>query len=161
MIRALAIALVFSAAPAAFAAPPPEPAGGPIMSNFAIPNDIERRLDEIAAEFDPPEHGTYADLPMLTAPVVENGRMVAYAFVRPRVRLGDGLSDAEVHRNAHVILDRYVKSVHARPFERTGSEAFDRVAAQERLLAVTREVMGEGAVSLELLGGDMRLMRRR
>jgi hypothetical protein len=161
MIRALAITLVFSAAPAAVAALPSESGRGPIMSNFAIPNDIERRLEELAAEFDPPEHGTYADLPMLTAPVVENGRMVAYAFVRPRVRLGEGLNDAEVHRNAHIILDRYIKSVHAHPFERTGNEAFDRAAAQERLLAVTREVVGEGAASLELLGGDMRLMRRR
>jgi hypothetical protein len=160
MIRATILALVFSAAPAAFAVHP-ETGSGPIMSNFAIPNDIDRRMAEIAAEFDPPEHGTYADLPMLTAPVVENGRMVAYAFVRPRVRLGDGLNDAEVHRNAHIILDRYIKAVHAHPFERTGSEAFDRGAAQERLLAVTREVVGEGAASLELLGGDMRFLRRR
>lgn len=154
-IRLFCLTLVIACAPVAHAGQ----ARGPIISNVAVPNDIARETETVEEAFAPPE-GPYADLPMLAAPVAENGRLAGYAFVRPRLHLAAGTDDALVHDNAHMILDRFVRIAHAHPFERAGA-GFDSEASHAALLDAAREMVGAARVdSLELLGGDIRAMRR-
>ena len=164
MIR-LALLLALICAAPAWAAPP---AGGSgeggnsrTISGIVMPNDVERRSAEIAEEFEEPD-GAYVNLPMVAAPVVDgSGRMTAYVFLRPRLLLAAEGDVAFVNARAHRLLDAYTRAVHADPPSEGGEEGFDQAAAQRLILDISREMVGRERVrGLDLLGGDMRRLRR-
>lgn len=154
----LILVLVLWAVPA-HAAPPRE-GGSRIVSAIEMPNDIERRSAEIAEEYSEPD-GAYANLPMVAAPVVdEDGRMTAYAFLRPRLLLAEEGDAERAHERAHEMLDGFTRAVHTRPLPANG-QGFDESGAQADFLALARDTLGAERVrGLDLLGGDMRRVRR-
>ncbi|WP_019961717.1 hypothetical protein [Woodsholea maritima] len=151
-----------------YASPPPddghggghggEPAGpaNRIMAGFDIISDNERALAETNQEFSTPD-GPYVDLPAVVAPIVENGRMVAYAFVVPRVLIESNNAENQVRQKAHILLDGIIKVVHEHPFQNGPQRSFDDSEAHDAILAELNRLMAPVVITeLRILGGDRR-----
>lgn len=145
---------------------PPSGAGrtdGPAnvhVSSFELPNDLAVQAQAISDEFAPPETN-YIDLPSMNVPVVRSGQLMGYAFIIVRVHLASNVDTWKVRDESHLILDAAVRAVHRAPFAGLGGQRYDEDAAKAAVRAVITEYLpGNGLESIELLGGDVRMLAR-
>ena len=156
-LLAVAAALCLAAAGHGHAQSEPRP--GHIRAQIEVPNDVRVFTEAAEEEFAPP--GTnYVDLPAVVVPIVERERLVAYAFITVRLHLASNANEWRVREQAHFLMHELVRTSHETPFARTGLASFDseptRALWEERLAQrLTRDRMER----LEILGGDMRLLR--
>ncbi|MCC5980721.1 MAG: hypothetical protein JJU26_03270 [Oceanicaulis sp.] len=136
-----------------------EPRPGHLRAQIEVPNDVRAFTEAAEQEFAPPG-SNYVDLPAVVVPVTERDRLVAYAFVTIRLHLAANANEWRVREQAHFLMHDLTSISHATPFVRTGYSSFEaeptRALWEETLSQrLTRDRMER----LEILGGDMRLLR--
>lgn len=95
-----------------------------------------------------PEPGTSVEMPILVAPMVEDGKLVSYAYVSHTIVATSPAAAIDVRAHAPFIQDAYVRDMNAMPLA-TGDKAepVDRKALAARLLAIAARVVGSGKVA--------------
>ncbi len=132
--------------------------GNVIKAQFDLVNDADLEAEAAAEEFAAPDYN-HVDLPKMAAPIVEDGRLVAYAFIGARLRLKPGVDVWRVRERNHLVLDALVKVSHAHPLPRSGRSGFDMGPVREAWLSAAREHLESGWVEdINVVGGDMRLL---
>lgn len=130
-----------------------------IQAGFEILSDNEREMAEVSNEFATPD-GPYFDMPAVVAPITNNGRMIGYAFVVPRVLVSSNGAETRVRQNAHILLDAVIRAVHQTPFEDGEGRAFNTQAAHDEILVLLQELSQDGDIEdVLILGGDRRDLR--
>lgn len=131
------------------------------VSSYALPNDLAVQAQAASDAFAPPEEGRYIDLPSMNVPVVRSGQLMGYAFIIVRVHFNSGVDDWRVREMSHHMLDSAVRAVHRAPFSYAGRDAYDDSATHAAIIETLSEYLPpEGLKSIELLGGDVRLLAR-
>lgn len=95
-----------------------------------------------------PEPGTSVEMPILVAPLVEDGKLVSYAYVSSTIVATSPAAAIEVRAHTPFIQDAYVRDVNAAQV--VTADAFhgvDEGALAARLLAAARRVAGSGKVA--------------
>ncbi|MFC4723876.1 hypothetical protein AB6B38_04410 [Glycocaulis abyssi] len=144
-------------APCALAAPPSAPDN---TSALVVPNDLRDLVIQAGERLAPPDT-PHLDLPSITVPLVENGRLAGYAFLNARLHLDDEARIPEIRAQLHFMVHDMVALAHAHPFTLVSRDDFttgDTYAHWDRALTAR---LGPGVVTgLEPLAGGVRLLRR-
>lgn len=144
-------------APCALAAPPSAPGD---TSALVVPNDLRDLATQAGERLAPPDT-PHLDLPSVTVPLVENGRLAGYSFLNIRLHLDDEARIPEIRARLHFVMHDLVALAHAHPFTLVSRDDFatgDTYTHWERALAAR---LGAGVVTeLEPLATGMRLQRR-
>ena len=132
--------------------------GNVIKAQFDLVNDADLEAEAAAQEFAAPDYN-HVDLPKMAAPIVADGRLVAYAFVNVRLRLKPGVDVWRVRERNHLVLDALVKASHTHPLPRSGRSGFEMEPVREAWLSAARVHLESGWVEdVGVIGGDMRLL---
>mgnify|MGYP006283336761 CR=1 FL=1 len=132
--------------------------GNVTKAQFSLVSDADLEAEAAAEEFAAPDYN-HVDLPKMAAPIVEDGRLVAYAFVGARLRLKSGVDVWRVRERNHLVLDELVKASHSHPLPRDGRSGFDMDPVRDAWLAAAGQHLEHGWVEgVDLVGGDMRLL---
>lgn len=152
------LALTLLAAPSALAAPPPAQAETSVL---VVPNDLRDLATQAGERLAPPDTPHF-DLPAITVPLVENGRLAGYSFLNVRLHLADEASVPEIREQLHFIMHDLVALAYAYPFTLVSGDEFTPGDTYERWDRVIDARLGNGVVTeLEPLAAGIRLQRRR
>ena len=139
-------------------------AGFAALSLVAAPQEGEAAAPaptqlRCAADPDPAPCDNPTGSAVLVAPVVDEGFLTAYAFIRPRLCLARGVSEFAVTSEMHFIFDGMVRAAHRTPLTFNEDQTLDREATRAAMLAAARAVTGEDRVDgLKLCGRDVRAL---
>ena len=132
--------------------------GNVIKAQFDLVSDADLEAEAAAEEFAAPDYN-HVDLPKMAAPIVADGRLVAYAFVNVRLRLKPGVDVWRVRERNHLVLDALVKASHTHPLPRSGRSGFEMDPVRDAWLAASRvHLDGDWVEGVDVIGGDMRLL---
>ncbi|MCP2670258.1 hypothetical protein NHF40_04875 [Maricaulaceae bacterium EIL42A08] len=161
VISILAVfALTTFIGPANAFAPPPSNDDEPEV--IELYNVIDERADRLAEEFALDDQNCPNELRSapIVLPVTDGDRLVGYAFATPRFCLARGYNRFQMDESMHFIVDRMIREAHRTPYAFLGNNTIDKTAANEALLRVAREIIGEERIErLDLLGSDVRYLR--
>ncbi|MGY6662923.1 MAG: hypothetical protein ACXIVO_11445 [Glycocaulis sp.] len=151
------LVLTVSAYAPAMAAPPPEQAAAPAL---VVPNDLRDLAMQAGERLAPPDTPHF-DLPAITVPLVDNGRLAGYSFLNVRLHLADEASIPEIRQRLHFLMHDLVALAHAHPFTLVSRDDFSTGDTYERWDRAIDARLGAGVVSeLEPLASGIRLQRR-
>lgn len=94
------------------------------------------------------------DVLHLPAPVVRNGKLVAYLFVSARIHLGERTDIWRARDKGHFVRDALLRAIHRRSLAAAGrDDQVDTAAAAALIAEVTRQVLGPDSVKrVDILG---------
>lgn len=172
MLRMLAIlvSLSFSAQAFAVTAPPPaddghgggsdETAENVHVSSYQVPNDVAAAEQAEIDAANPPDDGRYVDMPNLNVPVVQNDRLIGYAYVLVRYHMPDNADEYRIREKIHILLNELVRTSHSTPFVRTGRDSYDSTATHELWLEVSGHIVNPELITdIQIIGSDIRFLR--
>jgi hypothetical protein len=88
--------------------------------------------------------GTRVDMPILVAPMIVHGRLLAYAYINSTVITNSADTSFKVRDKIPFIQDAFIRDVNgASIVDPKNTDKVDRPALQARLLADLRKVMGQ------------------
>ncbi len=130
-----------------------------IRAQVMLPNDVRVFAESAEQEFAPPG-GNYVDLPAVVVPVTDDGRLAAYAFITVRLHLASNADEWRVRAKAHFLMHDLVAVSHTTPFRRTGLSSFEAEPTRAQWESVLGARLTRDRLErLEILGGDMRMLR--
>jgi hypothetical protein len=121
-------------------------AGGGGYFFFFMAEEGEEEVVEIIPGF--------IQLDTIATPIMQGERIGSYVYIGVTLEIVD-LEDLDrVKRIVPTLRDAFLRDLHRDPVHNDGSiTSFDMAAFKSRLLAVTREVMGDETVSAILISG--------
>lgn len=155
------LAIIFASiallSPSALAAPPAEHTEAPAL---VVPNDLRELATQAGERLAPPDT-PHLDLPSITVPLVENGRLAGYSFLNVRLHLNDETSIPDIRQRLHFLMHDLVALAHAHPFTLISRDDFSTGDTYERWDQAINTRLGDGVVTeLEPLAAGIRLQRR-
>ena len=101
------------------------------------------------------------NLPVVVAPLSQDGRLSGYAFISMRMRPQQGVDPWRLRENAHFALDRLVRAAHAHDLSNVAGDGVNSEEAVAVFRAALAEYYGARAVGeLDLVSVDTRMIRR-
>lgn len=154
-LAAIATSLLVS--PAALAAPPAAEEQAPAI---VVPNYLRDLAEEAGARLAPPDT-PHLDLPAISVPLIENGRLAGYAFLNVRLHLQDDDAIAAIREQLHFVMHDLVGLGHTHPFALISRDDFAAGDTYEHWQRALDARLGAGVVTeLEPLAAGIRLQRR-
>jgi len=100
-------------------------------------------------------------LPVVVAPLSQDGRLTGYAFINTRVRLREGVDHWRIREQLHFVLDELIRSVHEDSVSRADGSSPDPERVEAVFTATLAEVYGENIIgTFDIISSDLRLIRR-
>lgn len=108
-----------------------------------------------------PAPGTSVEMPILVAPLLEDGKLVSYAYVSSTIVATSPAAAIDVRAHTPFIQDAYVRDVNAAPVVTADAlRGIDEGALAARMLAAARRIAGSGKVaSVKLTQVQISLLR--
>jgi len=95
-----------------------------------------------------PEPGTSVEMPYLMAPLTEDDRLVAYAYISSKVIASSPSAAIDIRNKTPFLQDAFVRDVNRLPIAAGGNfDSIDQGAAVGRLLKDARRITGVGKVA--------------
>ena len=115
----------------------------------------------VAAAEKTPAPGTTVEMPYVIAPMVVDEKLVAYAYISPKIIATSPSAAIDIREKTPFLQDAFVRDINAAPVGmRTDPAKVDSEALVARLLKDTRRIMGSGKVaSVGIVQIQMALLR--
>lgn len=138
----------------------PPPASEPERPSIVVPNDL-RELAAAAGERLAPPDTPHLDLPAITVPLVQDGRLAGYAFLNTRLHLSDTAEVGVIRERLHFLMHELNAIAHASPFHLVSRDAFEGDDVYVQWENALNARLGSGTVTrVEPLAYGLRLQRR-
>jgi hypothetical protein len=93
------------------------------------------------------EPGTSVEMPFLIAPVVADGKLVAYAYISAKITSSSPAAAVGIREKTPFLQDAFVRDVNAAPIGRADApQIVDQPALVARLLGDARRIAGSADV---------------
>jgi hypothetical protein len=100
-------------------------------------------------------------LPVVVAPLSQDGRLTGYAFINTRVRIREGVDHWDVRYKLHFVLDELIRAVHEESISLSDGSAPDPERVEEVFTATLGEVYGRDIIgTFDIISSDLRLIPR-
>ncbi len=101
----------------------------------------------LAGEAKKHEPGTSVEMPFLIAPVIVNGKLVAYAYISGKITSSSPAAAVAIREKTPFLQDAFVRDVNAAPIGKAGDLAtVDQPGLMSRLLADAKRIAGTANV---------------
>ena len=126
-----------------------------IKAEWTIKNDALPETGTTVKDQDQSLHSV--DIPVVVAPISNNGHLVNYAFLNIRVVLNSGVDVWKMRVKSHFMRDAIVRTAHIHPFGKSGEKpVVDKAQAIARIrAAILPWVSAEQIDHIEFLSIDM------
>ena len=126
-----------------------------IKAEWTVKNDV---IPETSTkDKDPDQYQHAVDIPVVVAPISNQGHLVNYAFLNIRVVLNNGVDVWKMRAKSHFMRDAIIRAAHSSPFVKFGEKTeVDKAQAIARIrAAILPWVSAEQLDHIEFLSIDI------